>query len=100
MVGQPVIEGQEIGGHRAEGAHLPSYAAVRFGQQETGDDTLLMDIETATAGMHDLHTSSSATGDGTVRSCGMRTTTSFPPVLIAEATATIVVAGSIPESAF
>jgi hypothetical protein len=62
VAGQPIIKGQEIGGHRAEGAHLPSHAAVRFSQQDTGDDTLLMDIETTTAGMHDLHTSSSTTG--------------------------------------
>ncbi len=63
VASQPIVEGQQIGGHRAEGAHLPPDAAIRLGQQHTGDDTLLMDIETTAPGMHDLHTSSSATGE-------------------------------------
>jgi len=63
VTGQPIIKGQQISGHRAEGAHLPPNTAIRIRQQHTGDDTLLVNIETTTASVHDLHTSSSATGE-------------------------------------
>jgi hypothetical protein len=52
---QPVGEGKQLAGGRAERADLPGRLRTRARCQPAGDDRAFVDIEPGAAGMDDLH---------------------------------------------
>ena len=54
---QPVVQDYEVPGRRAESLHLPLDGSVSVNHTDTGENSFLVDIETRTPHMNNLHRS-------------------------------------------
>jgi hypothetical protein len=52
---QPIRYLSQVAGHRLKAAYLLAPLTTGIPQKHTGGDTLLMDVQPTTAGIHDMH---------------------------------------------